>query len=220
MSLTPLPIGYWRANATVSVLGSIAFACLGIVFTAIGLAFLPELWAFAVFGLLGAAASYGFVFVWANVSLGEYKTRTWHLYVNRIAVTWMLWAAALSSVFVTIVAFADSRLVSAVIAIVVAIAAFAGAIWATVWLMAWPRVLKASRVPAGLIVLPAAVQVVSGGPRSFGVATIAYVDPTGTARHVRDLPSGAAGGQGFCVLVDPARPERPIRYYDGFDQSA
>lgn len=170
MSLTPLPIGYWRANATVFVLGSIAFACLGILFMAIGLAFLPE-----------------------------------------------LLAAALSSVFVTIVSFADSRVASAVIGIVAAIATFVGAVFATRWLLAWPRILKASEVPAGYVVLPADVHVVGGGPRSLGMASISYVDPAGTARHVRDIPTGASTGSDFCVLVDPARSERPIRYYDSFE---
>ena len=220
MSLTPLPVGFWRANTTALVLMAIAFACLGIVFLAIGFAFLPELWAFAVFGFLGAAVSYSFAFVWARVSLGAWRTRTWHLYVNRIAVTWMLWAATLSSVFVTIVSFADNRVVSAVIAIGVAIATFVGAVLSTRWLLAWPRVLKASEVPAGYVVLPASVQVMGGGPRSLGMASIAYVDPSGATRHVRDIPTGDGKVSAACVLVDPARPESPIRYFDSFDPRA
>lgn len=210
-------VGYWRANTTALVLMAIAFACLGIMFMLVGLAFLPELWAFAVFGFVGAVVSYGFAFLWAHVSLGQHKSLTWHLYVNRIAVTWMLWAATASSVFVTIVSFADSRVVSAVIAIVVAIATFVGAVLATRWLLAWPRVLKASEVPAGHVVLPADVHVVGGGPRSLGMASVTYVDPAGTVRHVRDIPTGANTGSTFCVLVDPARPHRPIRYYDRFE---
>ena len=147
-------VGYWRANTTALVLMAIAFVCLGILFTAIGLAFLPELWA------------------------------------------------------------------SAVIGIVAAIATFVGAVFATRWLLAWPRILKASEVPAGYVVLPADVHVVGGGPRSLGMASISYVDPAGTARHVRDIATGASTGSDFCVLVDPARSARPIRYYDSFEQRA
>lgn len=115
------------------------------------------------------------------------------------------------------IAFADSRVASAVIGIVGAIATFVGAVFATRWLLAWPRMLKASEVPAGYVVLPADVHVVGGGPRSLGMASISYVDPAGTARHVRDIPTGASTGSDFCVLVDPARSERPIRYYDSFE---